>query len=109
MTPVALDQSTTQRNTRLVTKRTAISLPDDLYREIERARKRVGKDRSGWLQEAASEYLKKRSKEEEVEAYFRAYERTPLTEDELSLLRWNEEHFGETLDDAPRPSKRKRR
>lgn len=93
----------------MVTKRTAISLPDALYREIERARRRAGKDRSGWLQEAASEYLKKHSKEEEVEAYFRAYERTPLTEDELSLLRWNEEHFGETLDEAPKPSKRKRR
>ena len=30
-------------------------------------------------------------------AYFRAYERIPLTEDELSLIRWNERHFGDTL------------
>ncbi|OGO72590.1 MAG: hypothetical protein A3G84_04415 [Chloroflexi bacterium RIFCSPLOWO2_12_FULL_71_12] len=92
-----------------MTKRTAISLPDDLYRQIERARKRAGKDRSGWLQEAASEYLNKRSKEDEIEAYFRGYERTPLTDDELSFLRWNEEHFGDTLDEAPKPPARKRR
>lgn len=93
----------------LVTKRTAISLPDDLYREIERARKRIGKDRSGWLQEAASEYLRKRSKEEEVEAYFQAYERIPLTEDELAFIRWNEQHFGDTLDEPAKPPKRRRR
>ncbi len=92
-----------------MTRRTAISLPDDLYRQIERARKRAKKDRSAWLQEAASEYLKKRTKEEEIEAYFAAYERTPLTDDELALLRWSEEHFGETLDDPAAPPDRKRR
>jgi len=61
-----------------VTKRTAISLPDDLFREIERARKRTKKDRSTWLREAASEYLKRRSREEEIEAWLSAYERIPL-------------------------------
>lgn len=78
-----------------MTKRTAISLPDGLFREIERARKRAKKDRSAWIQDAAAEYLKRRSKEEEIEAYFTAYEREPLTEDELSLLRWNAEHLGD--------------
>lgn len=92
-----------------MTKRTAISLPDDLYRQIERARKRAGKDRSAWLQEAAGEYLKKRTKEEEIEAYFSGYERAPLTEDELSLIRWNEAHFGDTLDGRSKPPKWKRR
>lgn len=94
-----------------MTKRTAISLPDDLYREIERARKRAKKDRSTWLQEAAGEYLKKRTKEEEIEAYFSAYERVPLTEDEIEVLRWSEDHFGEVSGDLaempPRKTKRK--
>jgi predicted DNA-binding protein len=92
-----------------VTKRTAISLPDELYRQIERARKTAKKDRSTWLREAASEYLSKRTKREEVEAYFSGYERAPLTDDELSLLRWNEEHFSETLDDPLIQTKQKRR
>ncbi len=82
-----------------MTKRTAISLPDGLFGEIERARKHARKDRSTWIQEAAAEYLKRRSKEEEIEAYFSAYERIPLTEDELSLLRWNAEHFGDRFVD----------
>lgn len=92
-----------------VTKRAAISLPDELYRRIERARKRVGKDRSAWLREAATDYLKKRTRAEEIESYFRGYERAPLTSDELSLLAWNEEHFGETLDRPAAGPKRRRR
>ena len=45
-------------------KRTAISLPDDLYRNIERARRRAKKDRSTWIQEAAEDYLRKRTRDE---------------------------------------------
>ncbi len=92
-----------------MTRRTAISLPDDLYRQIERARKSAKKDRSTWLQEAASAYLRKRTREEEVEAYFSGYERSPLTDDELSLLRWSEEHFGEVVEEPPAAARRTRR
>ena len=91
-----------------MTKRTAISLPDDLFREIERARTRAKKDRSTWLQEAAGEYLKKRTREEEIEAWLSAHERVPLTEDELSFIRWDEEHFGETSDERPARRRRSR-
>ncbi len=92
-----------------MTKRTAISLPDDLYRDIERARRRVRKDRSSWIQDAVSEYLRKRSKEEEIEAYFAGYERAPLTDDELRLIRWNEQHSGDVADPpAPTRSRAKR-
>ena len=70
-------------------------------------RKAAKKERSRWLQEAASEYLMKRTKAEEVEAYFAGYERTPLSDDELALLRWNAEHFSEALDEpALRPKQR---
>lgn len=68
-----------------MTKKTAISLPDDLYREIERARKRAKKDRSSWIQEAASEYLKRRSKEEMIEAYYEAYRRIPEGDDQAVI------------------------
>jgi predicted transcriptional regulator len=94
-----------------MTKKTAISLPDDLYREIERARRRAKKDRSTWIQEAASEYLKKRTKEEEIEAWLSADERFPPSEDELALYRWEEKHWAELLpqDAAPvRPDRPRR-
>ncbi|OLC53570.1 MAG: hypothetical protein AUH85_13930 [Chloroflexi bacterium 13_1_40CM_4_68_4] len=95
-----------------MTRKTAISLPDDLYREIERARKRSKKDRSTWLQEAASEYLKKRTKEEEIEAWLSADERFPPTKDELAFYRWQEAHWSELLSDeepAPLPPTKRRR
>jgi hypothetical protein len=88
-----------------VTRKIVVSLPDDLFREIEHARIRATKDRSAWIQEAASEYLKARTKED-VEAWLSADERVPPTDDEMSLLRWNAEHFGEMLgEDKPRRSK----
>jgi predicted transcriptional regulator len=60
-----------------MTKKTAISLPDALFREIERARKRSKKDRSTWIQEAASDYLKRKTMQEKVDAYFEGYRRIP--------------------------------
>lgn len=64
-----------------MTKRTAISLPDELFREIERARKRSKKDRSTWIQEAAADYLKRKTMQEKIEAYFEGYRRIPDGDD----------------------------
>ncbi len=96
-----------------MTKRTAISLPDDLYRDIERARRRAKKDRSTWIQEAAAEYLKRRTKEMEIEAWLSAYERVPLSEDEAALERWREAHWdelfaAESAERRPAPRRRPR-
>src|SRR4051812_30371042 len=81
--------------TALVTRKTAISLPDELYRDIERARKRSGKDRSTWIQEAASEYLRKRTKQEQIESWLTAYQRVPLSADEAALIAWKDAHLSE--------------
>lgn len=78
-----------------MTKRTALSLPEALYRDIERARKRSNQDRSSWIQEAAAEYLKKRTRQEEEEAWLSADERVPATADELALERWKSRHWSE--------------
>ena len=64
-----------------MTKKTAISLPDDLFRDIERARKRVRKDRSTWIQEAAADYLKRKTMQEKIDAYFDGYRRIPDGDD----------------------------
>ncbi len=93
-----------------MTKRTAISLPDDLFADIERARKRARKDRSTWIQEAVKEHLKKRTEAEEVEAYFAAYERQPLDEDALSFIEWGNKNIGKIIDSIEaRGSRRKKR
>lgn len=84
-----------------MTKRTAVSLPDGLFREIERARKRVNQDRSSWLQEAASEYLNKRTAEDEEEAWLSSDERVPPSADELALDRWMERHWSELIAEEP--------
>jgi len=89
-----------------MTKRTAISLPDDLFRDIERARRRSKKDRSTWIQEAASDYLKKRTNEEEIEEYFAAYERATLSRDELSGIRANQKQVGRIIDHLDKATKR---
>lgn len=93
-----------------MTKKTAISLPDDLFREIERARKRSKMDRSTWIQEAANAYLVKRSRAAEEEAYFAGYERVPLTEDELALDRWKAKHWADLFNEeaGPKPKRRAR-
>ena len=87
-----------------MTKKTAISLPDDLFRDIERARKRSKMDRSTWIQEAANDYLSKRTREEEVEAWLSAYERVPLTEDELAFDRWKARHWARLFAEEPAKS-----
>lgn len=46
---------------------------------------------------------------EDIESYFSGYERALLTADELSLIRWNEAHFGEIVDEPASAPKRGRR
>ena len=65
----------------VVTKKTAISLPDDLFRQIERARKHSQQDRSTWLQAAAADYLQRKTLQEKVDAYFEGYRRIPDGDD----------------------------
>ena len=60
------------------------------------------------LAQIASEYLKKRTKEEEIEAWLSAYERVPLTEDELAFDRWKEQHWAELFADEPGPKLKRR-
>ena len=60
-----------------MTKRIAVSLPDDLFRSIERVRKQRRVARSALIQEAVGEYIKKRDEKELEKAYFDGYRRIP--------------------------------
>lgn len=69
-----------------MTKRTAISLPDDLFKKIERERRRAGQDRSSWIQEALGDYLTRTDETAKVEAYFEGYARVPDTDDDFEAI-----------------------
>jgi len=59
-------------------------MPDPMYRDVERARKRKASDRSAWIQEAVAERLKREQHEADVAAYIRGYELYPETEEEIA-------------------------
>jgi predicted transcriptional regulator len=104
-----LERGTTISHTNHVTKKTAISLPDALFREIERARKRSKQDRSTWIQEAAADYLKRKTMQEKIDAYFEGYRRIPDGNDPdfiamekagLEDAPWADEEWPEAPNDA---------
>lgn len=55
--------------------KTAISVPDDVFRAAERHARRAGKSRSRLYAEALAEYLSRHAPEEVTEAMDRAIER----------------------------------
>lgn len=67
-----------------MTKRVAISLPDDLFDDMERARSREGLDRSSWLQALIRERFKGRTRAEKIARYVEGYRRFPETADDLA-------------------------
>jgi metal-responsive CopG/Arc/MetJ family transcriptional regulator len=65
-------------------RRIAVSMPEPMYAEMERARGTRGKDRSAWVQDAIAERLRRERRESEVAAYVRAYRVQPETEEEMA-------------------------
>ncbi|MBI2323551.1 MAG: hypothetical protein HYY42_03680 [Chloroflexi bacterium] len=64
-----------------MTKRIAISLPDELFRSIERVRRRRRVARSALIQEAVGDYVKRNDERALEEAYFEGYRRIPDGDD----------------------------
>lgn len=69
-----------------MTKRIAISLPEDLYERLERLRRERGAPRSLIIQEAVGEYLTDREREAKIQAYIRGYQENPETEEEMAEI-----------------------
>jgi metal-responsive CopG/Arc/MetJ family transcriptional regulator len=63
-------------------KKVTISLPDDLFAEMERMRRTDKLDRSSWLQQAVSNTLDQRRRVAAIEAYIESYRNEP--EEDLS-------------------------
>lgn len=68
-------------DTRAVTKRIAVSLPDDLFRRMERVRKRRRVPRSKLVQEAVGDYVERTDEQALEQKYFEGYKRIPDGDD----------------------------
>ncbi|MGH2498837.1 MAG: hypothetical protein ACRDF0_01900 [Candidatus Limnocylindria bacterium] len=66
-----------------MSKKVAISLPDELFARLEKAREHDRMDRSGWIQQALRRTLDARQHDADVKAYSRSYEEDPEGPDEL--------------------------
>lgn len=65
-----------------MSKRVTISLSDEMYRRIERARKATKRDRSSFVQEAVEQRLAADDRAERVAAYVRSYTEQPESADD---------------------------
>ncbi len=66
-----------------MSKKVAISLPEDLFSKMERARKQDGLDRSSWIQRSVLESLRRRRHDADVAVYVRSYTEEPEGPEEL--------------------------
>ena len=66
-----------------VATKVAVSIPDDLYRAVERARKRSGKSRSAVMQDALRHWLRRQAEAALVREYEAGYRRTPESRREI--------------------------
>lgn len=57
-------------------------MPEPMFKDMERARRREGTDRSAWMQEAIAERLRREKREADIAAYIRGYEKFPEREDQ---------------------------
>lgn len=69
-------------HTRWVSKRVTISLSEDMYKRIERARKATKTDRSSFVQEAVGRRLAADEHAERVAAYIKSYTEQPESADD---------------------------
>ena len=65
------------------TAKIVVSLPNDLYRALEGARRRAGKSRSAAVQEALRDWLRREVRGELVREYEEGYRRSPESGEEI--------------------------
>ena len=66
-----------------MTRRIAVSMPEPMYADMERAREAAGQDRSSWVQQAIADRLERERKAADIAAYIRGYQLHPETEEEI--------------------------
>lgn len=68
------------------TSKIAISLPENLLKEVEREREQSGESRSEFFRRAVEKLLKQEREAEADRNYIRAYREMPETEEEIEAM-----------------------
>ena len=63
----------------------AISLPDDVYQAVEKARLANGESRSQFFRRVVEAYLARERERKAIEQYIRGYQQYPETKEEVEL------------------------
>jgi len=66
------------------TEKIAISLPRDLMRKLEQARKKTGETRSAFIRRAIERSFRESQREERIRAYLEGYQNQPETTQEVA-------------------------
>ncbi len=61
----------------------AITIPKNLFKEAEKARREIGESRSAFIQRTIRRYLETRREKDAVRHYVEGYQRFPETEEEI--------------------------
>ncbi len=76
--------------------KTAISIPDDLFKEVEKLSKKLHCSRSQVLTSAAREFVEKQKSHEILDAINKAYSENE-TEQEVTLRQKSKKHYAKLL------------
>ena len=76
----------------------AISLPDEVLRDIEKERLARGETRSEFVRHAVDAFLRSQREREAVAQYIRGYQQHPETEEEVA---WDEATLKQVLEESP--------
>lgn len=86
-----------------MSKRVTISLSDELYRRVERARRSAQQDRSSFMQDALQRQLDSDLRAERLAAYVRSYTEQPESaDDDLGFLDGAARNLFRALDEEER-------
>ncbi|MCK4667373.1 hypothetical protein KAU33_11520 [Candidatus Dependentiae bacterium] len=80
-------------------KKIAISLPQEDFDKMEKARKKLGLKRSKFIYNTIRFWLKYQEKQELIRQYEEGYKKYPETEEELAELEVWEKAYGEALEE----------
>jgi metal-responsive CopG/Arc/MetJ family transcriptional regulator len=69
------------------TTKIAISLPDDMFTDVEHERSESGESRSEFFRRAVESLLRRRREQDKTERYVRAYRQNPETKEEIEAAR----------------------
>jgi len=69
------------------TKKIAISLPADVFRKVEKARKKTGESRSAFIKRKIEYVFSKEEHDALVKQYIEGYQKFPETEDDVNIVK----------------------